>query len=72
MGEMAKNGNTAGGVGGVSSFDSLVAASYSYSYDNFKLDHYLHLAFEAVCFACGCFTWSDIGIFNFSPPTPFF
>jgi hypothetical protein len=43
-------------------FDPKIAGSYSYKYDDSKIDHYLYLAFEALCYSCGCFTWSDIGM----------
>ena len=62
---MAKTSSATGGPGGVSSFDRLAASSYAYNYDKTKLDHYLYLAFEALCFACGCFTWKDIGMVTF-------
>ena len=48
------------------SFDSKLSGSYTYKYDKNKHDHYLYLAFEALCFTCGCFTWSDIGIIKLS------
>jgi len=56
---------TTGGVGADSScsFDTKAAGSYTYKYDGNKHDQYLYLAFEALCFTCGCFTWSDIGIY---------
>ena len=43
-------------------FDSKLASSYSYKYNSDMTDHYVYSALEALCYACGCFTWSDIGM----------
>ena len=43
-------------------FDSKFASLYSYKYNSYMTDHYVYSALEALCYACGCFTWSDIGM----------
>ena len=50
------------GLDAESPFNKNDASSYSCKYVSSKVHHYLYSAFEAVCFSCGCFTRSDIGI----------
>ena len=50
------------GLDAESPFNKNDASSYSCKYVSSKVHHYLYSAFEALCFSCGCFTRSDIGI----------
>lgn len=42
-------------------FDFKLASSYSYRYNRSRTDHYVYSALEVLCYACGCFSWHDIG-----------
>jgi hypothetical protein len=63
MGKMAISSTNSGGVG-MPVIDLKNSSSYSYRFDKTKpsIDHYLYSALEGLCYACGLFKWTDIGM----------
>ena len=45
-------------------FDHTLASTYSYRYDSGNIKQYVYSALEALCYECGCFLWSDLGMLS--------
>ena len=45
-------------------FDLSMASTYSYRYDSGNIKQYVYSALEALCYECGCFLWSDLGMLS--------